>query len=42
MNKKIKYGKGSGDRNKSKETSSQLKPVRNIYIASYNAPVCNY
>ena len=26
----------------SEETSSQLEPVRNSYVRSYNAPACNY
>ena len=27
---------------KSKETSSQFESVRKSYVASYNAPACNY
>ena len=40
--KKFEFEKGSRDRNKSKETSSQFESVRNSYVASYNTPACNY
>ena len=32
MHKRFKFEKGSRDHNKGKETSGQLKPVRNSYV----------
>ena len=36
---KFEFEKGSRDHNKSKETSSQLKPVRNSCVAIMHQPV---
>ena len=39
MYKKFEFEKGSRDRNKSKETSSQFESVRNSYVAIMHQPV---
>ena len=39
MYKKFEFEKESKDHNKSKETSSQLEPVRNSYVIIMHQPV---
>ena len=42
MYKNLNLRKEVGIAIKSEETSNQFESVRNSYVASYNAPACNY